>query len=226
MEIKQVEGIWLPKDDTHFEKMFLRFPKVGGKATYQYDVLQAGLTYCRRRQVAVDIGAHVGLWARVLCDHFSRVLAFEPVFTDCFRRNLEDKSNVTLYPVALSDRSGSVEMEVNEGNSGSTHVASVPTGRGETVPTATLDSYGLADVDLIKIDVEGWEYRVLRGAGETLLRCRPVVIFEHKGHEKAYQETQGSVEYLRTLGAELFETTKKDVIMGWGVGRESSGSGG
>jgi FkbM family methyltransferase len=216
MGFKQVEGIWLPEGDVHFERMFLDFPKVGGKATYQYDVLEAGLAYCRGFEVAVDVGAHVGLWSRVLCDYFAKVLAFEPVFTDCFRRNLEDKTNVTLYPVALSDRTGSVEMEINQGNSGTTHVARTPTGQRETVPMTTLDSYRLDNVDLLKVDVEGWEYRVLRGAEETLLRFKPVVICEHKGHEKAYEESQSAVDYLRTLGAELFEATKKDVIMGWG----------
>lgn len=215
MELKQVEGIWLPDSDVHFEKMFQGAPKVGGKATYQYEVLQAGLAHCRKFDVAVDIGAHVGLWSRVLCDHFASVLAFEPVFADCFRRNLAGKANVTLYPVALSDSAGSVEMKIATGNSGMTHVVKDPAGTGQTVPVETLDSYRLNDVDLIKVDVEGWEYRVLRGAEQTLLRFRPVVICEHKGHDQAYEPPHGSVEYLQSLGAEVFESTKKDVIIGW-----------
>lgn len=48
------------------------------------------------------------------------------------------------------------------------------------VPITTLDSYNLPRIDLLKIDVEGYEIHVLKGAEETLLRCKPVVIFEEK----------------------------------------------
>jgi len=56
---------------------------------------------------------------------------------------------------------------------------------------------------------------VLRGAEKTLLRFRPIVICEHKGHERAYQESPSTIDYLRTLGAVVLEATKKDVILGW-----------
>jgi hypothetical protein len=92
--MKQVEGIWLPDEDTHFQTMFPQFPKVGGRATYQYDKLQSCLDLCQSRRVAVDVGAHVGLWSMILCDHFATVVAFEPVFAKHFRRNLEEKPNV------------------------------------------------------------------------------------------------------------------------------------
>jgi FkbM family methyltransferase len=195
--------------------MFAGAPKVGGKATYQYEVLQSGLAYCRKFDAAVDVGAHVGLWSRVLCEHFAGVVAFEPVFGDCFRRNLEGKAHVTLHCVALSDQPGSAHMRIAQGNSGMTHIARAPAENAVTVPLRTLDSFRLTAVDLLKVDVEGWEYRVLRGAVQTLQRFRPVVICEHKGHDQAYEQAPGAVEYLQALGAEVLQSTKKDVIMGW-----------
>jgi FkbM family methyltransferase len=215
--MKQVEGIWLPDEDTHFQTMFPQFPKVGGRATYQYDKLQSCLTLCQRRRVAVDVGAHVGLWSMILCDHFATVVAFEPVFAKHFRRNLERKPNVLLHEVALSDQPGSVEMEVVGWNSGATHIAKSSAGEGKQIMTARLDDYRLDEVDLIKVDVEGWEFQVLRGAEETMLRSRPVVIFEQKGYEKElYGFSNDCVRYMQSLGARVLETKGKDIIMGWG----------
>jgi FkbM family methyltransferase len=214
--MKQVDGIWLPETDMHFQTMFPQFPKVSGKATYQYDKLQACLTYCHNRRVAVDIGAHVGLWSMILCDHFSSVVAFEPVFTDCFFRNLEEKTNVILHKVALSDCIGSAEMDIVDYNSGATHVARTSTGEGEDIAMRPLDTYRLEEVDLVKIDVEGWEYQVLCGASETMLRCKPVVIFEQKGLDKAlHGVSRDCIEYMQTLGAHVLEKAGKDIIMGW-----------
>ncbi|MCI0376471.1 MAG: FkbM family methyltransferase [Gemmataceae bacterium] len=215
--MKQIEGIWLPDEDTHFQTMFPQFPKVGGKATYQYDKVQACLAHCLRRRVAVDVGAHVGLWSMILCDHFAKVIAFEPVFAKHFRRNLEGKPNVLLHEVALSDRPGNVEMEIVGYNSGATHIAKSPTGGGKQITAARLDDYRLDEVDLIKVDVEGWEYQVLRGAEETLLRNRPLVILEQKGYEKEfYGFSHDCVEHMQTLGARVLETKGKDILMGWG----------
>lgn len=216
--MKQVEGIWLPAGDTHFEKMFSQFPKVNGKATYQHDELQACLKHCVNRRVAVDIGAHVGLWSIYLCDYFSQVVAFEPVFVECLYRNLEGNTNTTVHNIALSDHSGTVEMEVAKNNSGATHIARQQTGKGKLIPEARLDDYHLEQVDLIKVDVEGSEYPVLCGARETLLRAKPVVIFERKGHDvSTYGVSRDCVEYLRSLGAHVLQELKKDIIMGWDI---------
>jgi hypothetical protein len=47
----------------------------------------------------------------------------------------------------------------------------------------TLDSFGLSNLDFLKIDCEGYEHHVIEGAIETLLRCKPCVIVEQKPHK-------------------------------------------
>lgn len=47
------------------------------------------------------------------------------------------------------------------------------------IRTLTIDSFGLAPLDLIKIDVEGMELEVLAGAAQTIGRCRPIILVEH-----------------------------------------------
>lgn len=221
--MKCVQGIWLPEDDSHFQKMFNRFPEVEGKATYQYDKFLTCLKYCKEKRVAVDIGAHVGLWSRVMALEFTRVVAFEPVYGRFFQENLQGKRNIVLHEVALSDISGSVEMNVVSGNSGNTHIACSTTNPEITVPMATLDSYELQDVDFIKIDVEGWEYPVLAGAESTLKRCKPVVIFEQKGHDvRLHGKKNDCVSYMQDLGASIAAIAGEDIIMRWEDGNSSS----
>jgi FkbM family methyltransferase len=68
------------------------------------------------------------------------------------------------------------------------------------IKTVTIDSFGLARIDLIKIDVEGMEIEAIEGAGASLTRCRPVLIVESVKSDKA--RLRGALEQ---LGYRLFE---------------------
>src|SRR5690606_5468899 len=107
--MKQVNGIYLPEYDTHFEKHLLKGPLFEGKGTYQYNKIEAALKECKIRSVALDIGAHVGLSSLVLWRHLGLASAFPPVPVDgmCFDASLGEAANWTaggngcLHPVAL-----------------------------------------------------------------------------------------------------------------------------
>jgi FkbM family methyltransferase len=92
--------------------------------------------------------------------------------------------------VALGPTQGSVEMHIKK-NDGHNRVSndgySTPKGKlvktntgyqRVTVPQVTLDSYNFTDVDIIKIDVEGYELQVLEGAVNTIAQNRPIVQIE------------------------------------------------
>ena len=81
-----------------------------------------------------------------------------------------------------------------------------------------LDHLALVDVDFIKIDVEGYEPFALRGAKNTLVRCRPVVLFEDKWHWKRYGlPAKAPHDFLLSLGAREIDRVGKDAIWGWAV---------
>jgi len=67
-----------------------------------------------------------------------------------------------------------------------------------------LDALSLPDPDLIKLDVEGHELDMLRGAKETLGRAKPVIIFENWVHEHDADKNLGPIRYLRNLGYHVF----------------------
>lgn len=174
----KVHGLWLPdRDDGHWIEKFGGL--LDGKPAYQYSRIEACLERCGRRRTFVDGGAHVGLWSIRLTSLFERVVAFEPVTANfqCLLANTQASANIDLHHAALGDADCTVQMANDKG--GKSFSWYVGKGEGQTTCTR-LDALDLQDVDLIKLDVEGYELEALRGAEETIDRCRPVIMIEEK----------------------------------------------
>jgi FkbM family methyltransferase len=109
-----------------------------------------------------------------------KVIAFEPrPDAAAALQELVNGSPVVVHAVAVSDHNGEATLRMPEMCGLSTIESSNPiAGAAITVPVRTLDSYKLAPVRLIKIDVEGHEEAVLRGATKTLEAHRPALIVE------------------------------------------------
>jgi FkbM family methyltransferase len=209
-------GWVLPRSDKHFAAYLAGAPKVEGRRMYQPQHIRRVLAGCARRRVAVDAGAHVGMWSYYLARAFERVHAFEPaaLMCHCFGQNIEAK-NVVLHQVALGNRSGRAKSELVADNTGASFVSESAEG---DVPLKRLDEYRLEDVDFVKVDVEGYERFVLEGARETLLRCRPLVLIEQKPFSERYGVAQyDALEYLQSLGAVLVDRVVEDFLLGWPV---------
>jgi FkbM family methyltransferase len=135
----------------------------------------------------VDVGANEGALLSVFTEvaHRGRHIAYEPV--PALAERLERAfPGVDVRRAALSDQRGEAEFVVHRTLASRSSLRPVGYGSDETetirVPLEDLDSAlpsGHA-VDLLKIDVEGAEHLVLRGALETLRRDRPLVLFEHQ----------------------------------------------
>ena len=210
-------GWWFPEGEDHFQRMLLKSVSKGGPARYQYQVRDRSIALCLDKRTAIDIGANVGLWSRDLTEHFEQVLAFEPVslFRECLAKNVTRK-NFTVYEQALGNEHTWAKMNVTLGNMGHTHIAPESIGQGET-EVRMLDSYNFDDISYIKMDCEGFEYRVIQGAEQTIRRCRPVVVVEQKPHD-AYSSDYGqyaAIDLLKSWGMVVLQQVKDDWIMGW-----------
>jgi len=163
--MKNCNGTWLPDGDIFFEQ----------RVDFESHDYAQLLPYVNKRRVAIDVGAHVGYWSRRLVQDFNHVYAFEPESenVECLRTNVTEP-NITIIQVALSSASCTLKFSKNIENSGMSHIAY----EGSYVECEPLDLWNLDDVDLIKIDVEGHEISVLRGAEKTILRNRPVLFVE------------------------------------------------
>jgi len=167
-----------------------------------------------RDKIAIDIGANKGVYTHVLATLCRRVEAFEPnpKIYGVLTRYLP--ANVTPHHVALSDRAGVAELVIPARSSGgySNQGASLNPAKKESAPhgfgsvaveARTLDSYAFTNVGFIKIDVEGFEDAVLRGAAETLKRERPTVLLElEERHTGAPIEK--SLADLAAMGFDVF----------------------
>lgn len=158
---------------------------VHGRSAQLPEILRV-VKLCENRQLAIDVGAHIGIWSVELAKHFSVVEAFEPIPEnyDCLRANAWGHA-VRFRQYALGDRERYCEMFLpREGNSGMAYAADdlyEGSGRCTTVKMFTLDGYQFRDVGLIKIDVEGYEGNVVLGALGTIMESRPVIVFEDNG---------------------------------------------
>ncbi len=212
-----VRGIHLPEGDQHFAEQLDSNPLYRGKGTYQYAKLQAALTACERRGHAVDVGAHVGLWSRVLSYEFKKVTAFEPMaeYVECFRKNLNlRRSVVSLHQVALGNRAGQTRFRISADGDGT---ASMDPAGGREVEIKRLDDMGLAAIDFLKVDCEGVEALVIAGGEQTIRRDKPVVLVEQKPKRADFHglKRMAAVDLLLSWGAEHLWEMKGDHLLKW-----------
>jgi FkbM family methyltransferase len=133
--------------------------------------------------IALDAGANVGAYARHMAGIFAHVHAFEPARDtyECLARNVAEwglTDKITTYANAVSSHSEWVKMGASFGRRS---ISRAVTGQGD-IPAISLDSLNLAGVTFLKLDVEGYEEKVLAGAARLLASARPYVMMEVKEH--------------------------------------------
>jgi FkbM family methyltransferase len=138
--------------------------------------------------VVLDIGANTGAITALAADCVGasgRVIAYEPTPETAagLSERFRDAPHVTVRPAAVSDQPGSVVLHLDAKNSMRhtlyASIVSVPGGT-ITVPTVCLDHEAahFAPVDVIKIDAQGAEGRIIAGGRRLLRRDQPLLVFE------------------------------------------------
>lgn len=100
-------------------------------------------------------------------------------------------ADIHTHNIGLGDKPGQFEILIKKNNAGHNHIENIdvplPSGRSRyrkvepekvTVEVRTVDSFGFNDVDIIKVDTEGYEFPVVKGAEQTIMACKPVVQLE------------------------------------------------
>lgn len=138
-----------------------------------------------REKPSVDVGANIGEYTWLLAKLTPYVHAFEPSKELAQLLARASPQNVIVHNIALSDHAGSALLRTPVDNDRKSYgLASLETLIGyskllsETVTIARLDDVVHDDIGFIKIDVEGHEMPVLRGATELISRCRPTMLIE------------------------------------------------
>ena len=79
-----------------------------------------------------------------------------------------------------------------------------------------LDDFKFDKLDFIKVDVEGYESKVVIGAEKTLKQHKPTIIIEQKNHSERYGDSKfGAIDILNQYGANVVEQVSNDFILKW-----------
>ncbi len=158
------------------------------------------------KKCLIDVGANIGDWAFYVARRKREVYAFEPMpkAYNVMKARAKQFPTVHPFPYAIGDsdttgRLGFTAFTVSGTMDEEIHL---PGGGTIDIPVRKLDSLSFPDVGVIKIDTEGYETPILRGARQTIRKHKPILIIEvHHQTGKAAQtfaEEQQRIEAILT----------------------------
>lgn len=167
----------------------------------------------------VDIGGNLGVYASYACRYASEVHIFEPNpdLSDKLRTAFGNRASV--HEIALSDQAGRVTFRIPRRNRRDLHrhgsIEPRPAEEFSEVRTLEvnrrpLDDFAFPEISTIKINVEGHELSVLRGAEGTLSRLRPAIILEVEEFRQPgrFARVRG---FLRDRGYDAFQVLRGEL---------------
>ena len=192
----------VPPNDVYLGQAFIR---TGGYGWIEYE---AWKPFLKPDSVVLDIGANFGSHTfhfATTCDE-GRVYAFEPqkqlFYMLCGSIALQNRNNIVPLNMAVGNSSCMIEVPQFDyrapNNFGG--VGLQDGHKGEAIMCTKIDFMQLTKVDFMKIDVEGMELDVLRGAETTIKKCLPVISVEADRPEKTAEVR----EFLESLGYDVY----------------------
>ena len=164
------------------------------KTNYDWclETYRASKPFIKQFRTAVDVGCRDGDFTLPLVEDFNNVHAFD------FRKRMKfiNPKKLEFHQVALGDVNEKVKA----------FAGVITEYREEKNPVEVeqkkLDDYNLQDVDYIKIDVEGHELKVLKGAITTIESYNPVIVIEENGSQVKWNKgtDNDALNYLLSLG--------------------------
>ena len=162
--------------------------------------------------IAIDIGANIGNHSLYFSDFFNTVYSFEPnsqVFK-LLQLNAKLVKNIHCFNFGLSSHASTSHLEIADlDNCGSANISNISTTKTISIELKTLDesisTINLINskIKLIKIDVEGHEYKVLKGGEKTIMSAMPIIIFEQSATEFC-NGSSPSIDLLKSFGYKKF----------------------
>lgn len=172
--------------------------------------IETWLKHVKTRHVCVQAGGNIGYFPLELARHFESVHTFEPepINFECLQYNCEKISNIKFYKAALGEKGSMSGLHYDDKNIGAHYLE----GEGD-IKVKTIDDLNLPEVNLIALDVEGYEWQALKGAVNMIKRDRPTIVIEMKDHGKRYgYSDKDMVHWLTDLGYADREKVFRDHI--------------
>jgi len=142
--------------------------------------------HLKNNYVALDIGCHYGFFTKFLSTRFQQIHAFDfpNKIWECFKmnvKNFENNNHITLHPYGVGETKKQITLnDWFDSKSGRGPLANHidPTREEKNYNIVPIDSLNLNNCDLMMVDTEGYELKVLEGAKHTISEYRPIVVLE------------------------------------------------
>ena len=171
--------------------------------------------------VCFDVGANYGGYTYYLSKKFpqAKIYSFEPVKNSFHMLpRMADKfklKNVSLEKIALGDENKISRICVEDGEDAKAFVSE---NEGEQISLEKLDSFvlrkGIKSIDFIKIDVEGFEGALLRGASRSIKKFKPIVLIEisQENLDRFKEDADDIIKFLEKIGYTSFPQPGEDYL--------------
>jgi len=216
--VKKIKSYYIPKNDKSYEIYFFKFDH------YQEAQRNRALAHVNKWNLAIDIGANIGLWSRDLTSFFNKTICFEPNLScmKCLKKNIIFEKAL-IYNYALGSKNEEKKLFTPKNSGGSSFINKTKIGfnsdgskiygkwpngtNQQSVKVKKLDDFKFIKVDFIKIDVQSYEYEVLKGARKTLELNSPILCMEEDNVKNSK-----AIRFLESLDYAIVDVVLKEHI--------------
>ena len=206
--------------------------RIAEQGCWETELSRAIIKYLQNESVFLDVGANIGyhsLFAASLLKGSGRIYSFEPISYLCKQLQesiaLNNFTNIEVCNFGVAESDGEAVIHMRAENIGASTLLTFPKIEKfdikdtENVVIKKLDSFlgGGAKVDVIKIDVEGYELEALRGAASILKNSHPVIFMEFSPVVYVQDHANKPLElvgFLRGFGYSFYSLDEKPLDIG------------
>lgn len=160
-----------------------------------------------KKSTFIDVGANIGNHTLFFSNYFKKIIAIEPhkkIF-NVLKLNTDEKANIKVFNYAISDENKFSYLNNKKNNLSGSNLLNKPQKFSQKVICKKIDSLikKSEKVNLIKIDVEGHEYQVIKGSINVIKKNNPFILFEHHP-DNFISKYSPSIKLLKKLGYKNF----------------------